>query len=595
MEYLLYAALMAFVIVGITTAATVVKCENREAAMLTGAILFVVYTLIGWLMMYWTQPVLGLSMTSFYQTFWLWLMGFIVAIVVLGFFGSDSETIPTGTVVLAVAIVAIGIYGVANVIGGVWTSSRAQELANQVKVVTEDTGKYPDTDAGHIVVVPEQVARHNASTAMTDVPNLSTSYEIMQPVLQSVNNHAYWVVGLEPSGYQAYNRINSTIPGFITVDAENPNATAVYHDKDASGETIAMHYYANGWFGMDVNRHVWENGYAGTPIDDWTLEVDDQWRPYWTASTNRLTLNFQHTVPNGVLTVDAQSGDIQHYALGKAPAWLDRIYSAETAKQMLDWWGDYAGGNYGWMFRGPTKRYQVSGDPVLVYTKENYPVWQMELTSINSDVAVQYLALFDGRTSTVRLYHINNLVIDEKVTKAVEDSQKNIRKLTPTHLAIHKINGHMTWVGALVPNGDSDPSSETNMQGVTLVPAGLASINGGDIALGDTMSDALNDYETILSNNGSTKPGEDASGKTAKDVTVDRVSPAMSENGKTVYYFTIQGDAHAYRMAVNPTATGSDLERPFIQSGIKVTFSYIDNGSGRRDVTTYDDLSMNLG
>lgn len=595
MSFLFHALLVALAIALPVTLVTFIFAKHRERVLLVGVALVVGITLIGWFYMWWSQPIVGVSMLGFYQSYWLWFFGYFVAIVAVAAaeIGFDSNPLSDGTSlgipILVIFAMLFAVFGVAQEAGGIWTSGRAEQLAHEVTVTTEKPGTYPNTDSNHIVIVPENVATREASTAMSNAgSNLSTSYELMVPVLQSVNRHAYWIVAMEPSGFQSYNRVNGTIPGYFVVDAESPDTDVVYKNTDSLGKAIDLHWYPGGWFGMSLERYVWANGFSGSKLDDWTLEVNDQWQPYWTASENRQSLNFYPTVPQQVVTVDANSGQITQYPLDKQPNWLDRIYSADTAKQLVNWWGDYAAGNYGWFSRGSTNRYVVSGDPVLVYTKENYPVWQMLVTSINSDKSVQFLALFDGRTSSVRMYHIDNLSTDDAVIGAIESNgDVKPKQLTPTGLAVHKIFGRLTWVGAMTPN-----SGTPVMQGVVLVPADQP-MSADTIAFGSSMPDALNAYQTLLSSQGNSKPGQDSNGYTATAVRVAEVSPAVVENGTTVFYFMTAGDDHVYRMAVIPTAKGSDLERPFIKAGAKITFSYNDTGSGRRDVTFYDDLGLN--
>ena len=77
--------------------------------------------------------------------------------------------------------------------------------------------------------------------------------------------------------------------------------------------------------------------------------------------------------------------------------------------------------------------------------------------------------------------------------------------------------------------------------------------------------------------------------------TVERVASPLNENGTTVYYFTLSGDTHVYRVTFNPTAKDANLEVPFIKVGAKITISFRDNGTVRSDVVNYDDLGIKVG
>lgn len=620
MSFFGYGFLMAAVLTVIATGFTLVGSRSKERTVLTGLFVLIGFGLINTLCFWLLPGVAGFSMLSLYQNLLGWLIEFLCVFVIIAIaanvgqvkkstdrhyrYGEGSEyfkdatrAIGAGTKFLGALLVVLLVVAAAQGVNGIWTDARAKQLANQVQVSEEPAGSYPDTDSDHIVVVPEQVARRTASAAMTSGGiNLATNYVAMDPVLQSVKQHAYWIVAFRSAGFQEHNRVSGSVPGYIVVDAEDPNATAVVRTTDAEGNNLNIRYTLGGWFGANLERYVWSSGYEGSVLQDWTIEVDDQWRPFWTASTNRLTLNVKPTVPSGMVVVDAQSGEITRYGLGHVPPWVDRIYSAGTVTQLLNWWGNYAQSNYGTlgMFRSRANRYQVVGTPTLVYTKEQYPVWQVELTSLNSDTAVSHVALFDGRKSTVRLFQIPNVALESSVANAIEGSSANIRKLTPVHVAIHKIEGQLTWVAALVPEGEGDALSSSILQGVALLAADRP-MNGGDIVIANSFNEALNDYQKVLDGTTTVNPNEDST-DVVVDGAVSRVSAPANENGTTVYYFTLAGDdAHVYRVSLNPTAQDANLEVPFIQIGTNVRMSYRDSGGQLREVASYDDTSMNLG
>lgn len=596
----LYAALMAVVVSGLAVAFIAPFEDDPGPALKSGAAVALVLFVINVPSMWLVKPLVGFNMASIFNgtTFTWWMVELLIAIVVVAGFGATYDAWTNkGMWTIAIAWIVVLVFGILNIGGGVWTETRANKLAGLVDVKIEKIGNYPDTDPNHIVSVPEQVARRAASSAMTSGgKNLSTNYEALDPELQSVDGHAYWIVGLRPSGFISNNKVDGTVPAYIVVDAENPSAHARVQTADAEGNEFAIKYQSWGYFSHQLERHVWENGYAGVPTDDWTLEVDDNWRPYWTASINQYTLAFKTTVPKGELVVDAQTGEIKRYAFNDVPSWVDRIYSADTAKQLLDWWGNY-GPSEGYGFfgigRGPNDRYKVHGDPVLVYTKEGYPVWQMELTSRNSDTSVSYMALFDGRDHTVRLYEIPDIPLEETVVNTVQKSPDNLQHYVPVHLAMHKINGSLTWVAPLVPEEDAPSDTSATLQGIAMLPADYQP-QGSDVVIGKNMQEALNGYQTFLNGTTSVKPSEDSTA-TVIDGVVERVSSPISEKGTTVYYFTLKGDSHVYRVGVDPTADNSNLEVPFIQAGSEVRIGYRDSGTIRRDVEAYDDLGIEVG
>ena len=98
--------------------------------------------------------------------------------------------------------------------------------------------------------------------------------------------------------------------------------------------------YPGGMFEHHLGRHVRESGYPGELLGSWVLELDDNWRPYYTGSIDVLpSATITGTVPAKTISVDAQTGEIKVYDLEDTPQWIDRIYSADTVKMILNWWG----------------------------------------------------------------------------------------------------------------------------------------------------------------------------------------------------------------------------------------------------------------
>ena len=585
------AALTVAVLVGIPTALNMIGSRKPLVTLGSGVATWVIFTLITTGIWYFQLPVAGLSATAFYANWLIWFGIVIVSGLITGaatVFANDEEPTIGSFITAAVVVVALlWSLGAMNV----WSDDEAKVLAHSVTVkMPGESGAYPDSDANHIVVVPEEVALNSARAAMNSSgANLSTVFEADNPTLQAVDGHFYYIVALKPRGAREIDSVQGITPGYMVVDAEDNSKPATYRSKGADGTEFKIRYSFK--FGQGeylLERHVWRNGYADTPIDDWTLEVDDQWRPFWTASTNKVALRFNETIPDGLITVDAQTGQIERYAIGKIPAWIDRIYSASTVKTMLGWWGDYGMTPYpsGGFGRNTVNRYMVHGDPTLVYTKEGYPCWQVQLTSLNNDVSVAYLALFNGRDDTVRLYTIPDLQLEEGIVGAVKGVGKdNTNQLAPQHLAIHSIYGHLTWVGSLVNNGV--------VQGISLIPADQKP-NGSNIIVRKTMGEALSAYQVMLATGASAKPGEQSTSKVITAATVTSVSsPIVDSAGATSIYFYVKGDASIYRVAIDPTASGSKLEAAFMKTGSVVTFSYNEiPGQTLRTVQEYDDLGL---
>ena len=570
-------------IIVLPTLIALIGSRSVEAGLVAAVIVVLVLVVINTLIFWWAQPTIGMSTLGIYKPFW-WLLGeFLVAAIIVGFFSSaENESPTTGCWILVAVFICAFMYGWH--IHGVWTNGRAQQLAQEVKVQKEPISAYPDTDANHILQVPQETADFKAQQVLASSTehNINTFFAVDGSALQSVNQHLYWVFWLKPTGYRNSNKAGGIVPGYVVVDAEDPDASA----QMKVGARYSQRYVPGGVFGLKLKRHLWKNGYSGKVITDLTMEVDDNWKPHFTASIDRRTVGAKSTIPGAVLVVEPLSGETKEYSLKKSPDWIDRIYSEETVKTMLNWWGEWGKAPYNMISESSANRYKVADeeDPVLVYTKEGYPVWQVIMTSWNKDTSASYLALFDARKNRVRLYQIPGLTLASTAANTIHGNSSNTRKLEPVHLALHQIYGQLTWVASMITEGGGTSAN----QGVALLKA--TDINGENVVQAQDMGTALTNYRVKLARGFNNQTPSEQATSLSIDGTIVKLGQIVKD-GQTIFYIRLESDKkHVYRASV---ASG-DPELPFIETGHKVRLGYLDSGNVERDVGNFDDLGSNI-
>ena len=180
--------------------------------------------------------------------------------------------------------IAAGIFGlvVAAVIGIVvsglivvfttWFDSNAKALAAIPQVRTESSPKLPPTDQNHIVLVSKSIAIYKGQQVLgSNGQNLGSTYSIDQDsyTLQSINHHLYYVGPL--SYNNVFANLNSrTTPGFVVVDAENPEQVPVLHTEASA----SLAFLPGALLNQDLLRHVYLNGYTYGKLVDPTLELE---------------------------------------------------------------------------------------------------------------------------------------------------------------------------------------------------------------------------------------------------------------------------------------------------------------------------------
>ncbi len=480
----------------------------------------------------------------------------------------------------AIGIVVAGLI----VVFTTWFDSNAKVLAAIPKITVEKpTTPLIPTDPNHIVLVSQSVAAFKGQQILgSNGQNLGSSYNLdpNSYTLQSINHHLYYVVPL------SYNNIfinlsNSSTPGFVIVDAENPQAIPTL--RTGPGDSIA--YLPGAILNQDLLRHVYLSGYTYGRLVDPTLELDDSFHPYWTISLMQPTRGYTGDVLSEVLIVDAHTGDIKDYKPQNVPIWVDRVMPSETVTQYLMWWGLYHAAP--WFNPSGAGQQSPATDPQLLYNNADQPVWLVPMTSSSSnDNSSTGVFLFDTHKNEAHFYPLAaGLGIGSNVQNTFQSTRANILRYNVDSFQLYQICGQPTWVAIY--------SSGGIFQDVGVLAA--RNLNGGNVQFEPSLSRALDDYKLWLAqNNISNNCGVTPTGGTQQAVTgkVLRIS-SVQLNGNTIYYIQISGQNVIFTANLNLSP-----KLPLVQPGDTVTITYF-NASVQAgqpvDLKTFDDLSIKLG
>ncbi|HVB72742.1 MAG TPA: hypothetical protein VNE38_04225 [Ktedonobacteraceae bacterium] len=484
-------------------------------------------------------------------------------------------------IVAGIAIVVAGLI----VVFTTWFDSNAKALA-AIPHITINNSSTPlvQTDPNHIVLVSSAVANFKGQQVLgSNGQNLGSSYNIdpNSYTLQSINHHLYYVAPL------SYNNIfinlaNSSTPGFIIVDAENPQASPQL--RVSSSDSLA--YLPGAIFNQDLLRHVYLSGYTYGRLVDPTLELDDSFHPYWTISLMQPTRGYTGDVLSKVLIVDAHTGIITPYDPQNVPTWVDRVMPSATVNQYLSWWGQYHAAP--WFNPSGAGQQQPASDPQLVYNNADQPVWLVPMTSnTGSDNSSTGVFLFDTHKNQATFYTgAAGLGIGSNVQNTFASTRANILHYNVDSFQLYQICSVPTWVAIYSSNGI--------FQDVGIIDA--RALNGGNVQFESTLPAALNDYKVWLAQQGiqnscgATSP----TGGTMKTVTakVLRIS-SVQQGTNTIYYIQVAGQQSIFtaNLTLSP-------KLPLVQAGDTVTITYLsisNSTSPTIALQSFDDTSINLG
>ncbi|MDQ6659852.1 MAG: hypothetical protein M3Z24_02670 [Chloroflexota bacterium] len=503
---------------------------------------------------------------------------------------SSSPSIPAN---VSRGAVAAGIFGLifAVVIGIVvsglivvfttWFDANAKALAGIANVQVEASPQLPPTDANHIVLVSQSVASYKGQQVLgSNGQNLGSSYNIdpTSYTLQSINHHLYYV------GPLAYNNIfanlnSPTTPGFVVVDAENPQATPkIRTEQTQAGTSLA--YLPGALLNQDLLRHVYLSGYTYGKLVDPTLELDDNFHPYWSISLMQPIRGYAGDSLNEVLLVDAHTGNIKSYKPQDVPSWVDRVMPSAVVSQYLDWWGLYHSAP--WFNPSGMGQQSPASEPQLLYNTVDQPVWLIPMTSSSTnDQSSTGIFLFDTHKNEAKFYPLRGLGIGSNVKSTFTSTRANIRNYDVDSIQLYQINNTPTWVGIYVQT----TGSGAIYQAVGLVDAG--DLQGSNVQFEPTLSQALQDYGQWLQTNGTTTPtGNQTVSITGK---VLRIS-SVQQGGNTIYYIQVTGQRVIFTANLSLSA-----KLPLVQPGDTITATYQTTGGTLVNLKTFDDTSINLG
>ncbi len=497
---------------------------------------------------------------------------------------STRRSIAAGLLgLIVVAVIGIAATILINVFT-TWFDANAKALAAIPNIQTEASPNLPPTDANNIVLVSQSIASYKGQQVLGATgQNLGSAYSLSPDsyTLQSIKHHLYYVAQLSYNNLFV-NLSNPVTPGFVVVDAENPQQPPLL----MTGGQSTIRYLPGALLNQDLMRHVYLSGYTYGNLVDPTLELDDTMHPYWTISLMQPSRGYTGNVLSKVLIVDAHTGDIKAYNPQDVPGWVDRIMPSDTVTQYLQWWGLYHAAP--WFNPSGLGQQSPASDPELLYNSGDVPVWLVPMTSSSSsDNSSTGVFLFDTHKNQAYFYpKAAGLGIGNNVQSTFQSTHANIRNYSVASAQLYQIYGTPTWVAIYVQSTDSGDI----FQAVGLVDA--KELNGNNVQFDTDLPSAMRDYQSWLASQGSSSGGG-TTAPTIQTVTgkVLRISP-VQQGSTTAYYLQIAGQANIFTANLSLSS-----KLPLVQAGDTVRLTYI-SGSGNNgviNVQTFDDSSINLG
>ena len=444
---------------------------------------------------------------------------------------------------------------------------RAQALRD-VPVVTESTESVPVMNIEHVRLVPIENALWKAQKV---IGNMGTGFEVGNLSIQMVDSKLYWIAPLEFRGFFKWLSFKES-PGFIMVDAEDP---------DAAAEFVAspINYTTSAFYSKDLSRHVY-NSYSDVLLLEASFEVDDDLKPWYVMSLGKPTVGKTGAIVTGAVLINPTSGEMERYDLGSIPAWVDQVIPEYIAEKHNLWFGRYVHGFWNSIFSQrdvhvPTK-WGGSIDVFGVVGADDRFYWFTGHTSPSSkDDSLMGYTMTNGRTGEI-VYYTNAMgVFNESAAVAsVNAAVSNFAGWNGAQPLLYNLYGSESYVVPVL--------SENNK----LQAIGIVNARTGQTVVKPTKLEAIMAYKQYLGQGlGDVVPTYMGELDTLEGI-VTRIGSATI-GGNTLFYFHISGSDRIF--TATPTISA---QVALTNIGDRVAVSYLDTAEAVVPLSIFDNLEL---
>lgn len=277
--------------------------------------------------------------------------------------------------------------------------------AHEVKIASEGIAvqALPVVDSKEdIPIIDVQTASKLGDRAMGVMEKYLSQYEVSNEYsLIEYNGEFFRISPLEYGGFWKYNNSKDTgIPGYVMVNIYSGEATLVELPANST-----IKYSPSAFWGNDLFRHL-RGKYRHTIFGDYHFEIDDNGTPYYIVSTLKSTAGmFGAKVVDGIIVLNAATGESERYTLTVMPDWVDNVYSIPHLMQEIDWHFKYVHGAMNFSNKDVRKTsYAFDMSQYYLYPDNGDVILYTGVTSAGNDESNIGFILANMRTGEITYY-----------------------------------------------------------------------------------------------------------------------------------------------------------------------------------------------
>ena len=416
-------------------------------------------------------------------------------------------------------------------------------------------------DVAQIPIVDENLALQLAQKKLGERPALGSQVALYSATIQMVNGELVWVVPLYHSGFFKWLTNLSGTPGYIVVSATNTNDVRYV-------EGYKIKYHPGSYLLFDITRKVRFGPGLMTGITDYSFELDDEGQPYWAISTYKNSRGFSLPEADGIILLNATTGQMDRYGMDEVPEWVDRVQPEDFVLTQIANRGNYVHGIFNFANKD---KYRPSEGHNIVYNNGRCYLFT-GLTSVGSDDSAIGFIMVDMVTKEPIMYEMSGAT-EEAAQRSAEGRVQDL-KYRATFPIILNIDSQPTYFMTLKDN-----------IGLIKQYAFVSVTNYSTVGTGESVSAAMRDYENKLRSDGVTTIGKLGGVVEQLEGTILRISGEYS-GGNTVYKFLLSEKPNILFIA--ESTAGAELA--LTQPNDKIQVEYSLSSDGTAEVTSFDNL-----
>lgn len=422
-----------------------------------------------------------------------------------------------------------------------------------------------------IRLVDEDMAMKLGDKKLGEVPALGSVSKLGKFHIQSVKGELYWVAPLVHRDIIKWATSLEGTNGYVMVSASNPQDVKLVQNIDE--KPVKIVYQPEAYLHQDLQRHMYLKGIVNVGMADFTLEINDEGRPYWVTSLYEHKVGYSGANAVGVAVVDAETGETKRYSIKDTPEWIDRIQPQNFVINQINNWGLYVKGFLNSVISEEGVLVPTEGTS-LVYGNDGRAYWYTGITSSGGDESTIGFMLVDTRTKEAKLYRQPGAT--ETAAMATAEGKVQEKNYNATFPIMYNILGEPTYVSSL-----KDKAGLVKMVAFTSVEDFSIS------AVGDTKEEALRNYREALSSQGNNIQIENDTSTEEIQGSVNRISQDV-KGGNTSYYITLDTNEKIIFTATSKVSK----ELPLTQPLDKVKISYQKSDKLVVEIVSFDNLNI---